>query len=197
LEQSQTHGEWQTLQTRLSQQEKVVAEREAALREAQQKLLTLGNDLDRLSERITLSEQEIVSTEGQIEKAKAEQGTILETQQEIEQSMLQLRLDMEELEEKIGSQKKARDEAEQKVRDRTDAKQKLTWQLEKLVASYQEHQTLLTELTAQQQQQQAELPDPLPDIPDELGLEALQSELKSLQRRLEAMEPVNLSLIHI
>lgn len=195
LEQSQTHGKWQTLQSRLSSQEKVVAERETALRETQQKLLALGNDRDRLSERITLAEQEIKNTEGQIEKAAIEQSNTLEKQQELEQSMLQLRFEMEELEEKIGTQKKARDEAEQKVRDRTDAKQKLLWQLEKLVATYQEHQTLLTELEATQLQQATELPDPLPEIPEELGLEALQAELKSIQRRLEAMEPVNMLAI--
>ena len=45
------------------------------------------------------------------------------------------------------------------------------------------------------EQLQRELPDPLPEIPDEVrenGLEALQAELKSLQQRMEALEPVNM-----
>ncbi|NJN23681.1 MAG: chromosome segregation protein SMC [Acaryochloridaceae cyanobacterium RL_2_7] len=195
LEQSQTHGEWQTLQNRLSEQEKMVTARENALREAQKKLLTLGTDRDRLSERITLATQEISANEGRIEKAKTEQSNNFAKQQELEQSMLKLRFDMEELEEKIGSQKKARDEAEAKVRERTDAKQKLVWQLEKLVEKHQEHLSLLGELENQRKQQESELPEPLPELPEALGLEELQQELKSMQRRLEAMEPVNMLAI--
>jgi chromosome segregation protein len=38
----------------------------------------------------------------------------------------------------------------------------------------------------------AELPAPLPEIPDETDLETLRKELRSLQRRMEAMEPVNM-----
>ncbi|MEM9136091.1 MAG: chromosome segregation protein SMC [Cyanobacteria bacterium P01_F01_bin.42] len=195
LEQSQTHGEWQTLQTRLSTQEQVVSEREAALREAQQKILALGNERDRLAERITLSTQEIENAGGQIDKAQAEQVSNLVQQQEIEQSMLQLRLDMEALEDKIGAQKQARDQAEAQVRAKTEAKQKLMWELEKLEASHQEHQAALEQQEAQRRQQEAELPNPLPEIPEALDLEELLKTLKSLRRRLEAMEPVNMLAI--
>jgi chromosome segregation protein len=40
-----------------------------------------------------------------------------------------------------------------------------------------------------------ELPDPRPELPEELrlaGLEALQQDLRSLQQRMEALEPVNM-----
>jgi chromosome segregation protein len=45
------------------------------------------------------------------------------------------------------------------------------------------------------QQLERELPDPRPELPEELrqaGLEALQGELRRLQQRLEALEPVNM-----
>jgi chromosome segregation protein len=50
----------------------------------------------------------------------------------------------------------------------------------------------LAELQTQLQAQYAELPDPLPDVPENLGLEQLQQELRSLQKRIQAMEPVNM-----
>jgi len=38
----------------------------------------------------------------------------------------------------------------------------------------------------------AELPSPLPEVPDQVDLEELQKELRSLAKRLQAMEPVNM-----
>ncbi|MFN5988035.1 MAG: hypothetical protein ACK47Q_01150, partial [Dolichospermum sp.] len=38
----------------------------------------------------------------------------------------------------------------------------------------------------------AELPSPLPEIPGKVNLEDLQKELRSLSKRLQAMEPVNM-----
>merc|ERR1712078_752689 len=45
------------------------------------------------------------------------------------------------------------------------------------------------------QEMEQSLPDPRPGIPEELrlnGLEALQNELQAIQRRMEALEPVNM-----
>ncbi|MCM1981973.1 chromosome segregation protein SMC [Lyngbya confervoides] len=195
LEQSQAHGEWQTLQSRLRRQETQVAEREAALREAQQRLQILGNECDRFRERISLGEQEIQATQQQIAQAQADQHHTLEKQQDLEESLLKLRLILEELEEKIGAQRQARDAKEQQLRDRSDAKQQLAWQREKLVEAIAVHQGQLTQLQAQHQALESELPDPLPEIPESLGLEELKDQLKQLQQRLEAMEPVNMLAI--
>ncbi|MEO0407254.1 MAG: AAA family ATPase, partial [Cyanobacteria bacterium P01_A01_bin.135] len=40
--------------------------------------------------------------------------------------------------------------------------------------------------------QAAELPDPVPELPEDLTLTQLQQELRSLQKRIQAMEPVNM-----
>ena len=42
------------------------------------------------------------------------------------------------------------------------------------------------------ERQRIELPDPLPEIPEDLTLEGLHQSLKNLQRKLEALEPVNM-----
>lgn len=195
LEQSQTHGEWKTLQASLQQQEQQLAQREAAVRDAQQKLQSVGIEQERLNERIQLSETEIQSTQGQIAADQAQQATNLEQQQALEQSLFKLRLDMEALEEKIGTQKQARDHLEAKVRERTEAKQKLTWQWEKLVETHREHQEQLKTMEMERSQLETALPNPLPEIPAELTLEDLKQQLKSLQLRLDAMEPVNMLAI--
>ena len=49
--------------------------------------------------------------------------------------------------------------------------------------------------TIRLQELENSLPDPLPEIPDDLrsaGLEALQVELQAIQNRMEALEPVNM-----
>ena len=41
----------------------------------------------------------------------------------------------------------------------------------------------------------AELPSPLPEVPNKVDLEDLQKELRSLGKRLQAMEPVNMLVL--
>jgi chromosome segregation protein len=58
----------------------------------------------------------------------------------------------------------------------------------------QAHQTELVTLQEQLAAQRADLPDPLPEIPEDAtrDLAQLQHEIRSMQKRLQAMEPVNM-----
>jgi chromosome segregation protein len=73
--------------------------------------------------------------------------------------------------------------------------QQKQWELQRLA---EELESLASQRRSEQQrleQLRRELPDPLPEIPEEVraqGLEALQAELRSLQARMEALEPVNM-----
>jgi chromosome segregation protein len=96
------------------------------------------------------------------------------------------------LEQTLAAEKQARDRAERQVRDQQTQQQQQHWQRQKLQESLQVRRQQLAELETQLAAQQAELPDPLPEVPAELGLEQLQQELRSLQKRLQAMEPVNM-----
>lgn len=81
--------------------------------------------------------------------------------------------------------------------------QQKAWQLEKLETTQQERKEALITLEEQLESQQNELPEPLPEVPllAEIDLETtdltphieqLQKEIRNGQKRLEAMEPVNM-----
>ncbi|HEY9652396.1 MAG TPA: chromosome segregation protein SMC, partial [Coleofasciculaceae cyanobacterium] len=119
-----------------------------------------------------------------------------------------------ELEQKLGTAKQERDRAEQHLRERHLQQQQQSWQLQKLQETQLARREELTTLQAQLEIQQAELPNPLPDVSDLVEpystssgssssevisfdslaaqLEQLQKELRNGQKRLQAMEPVNM-----
>jgi chromosome segregation protein len=103
----------------------------------------------------------------------------------------------------LGETKKERDASEQLLQSQQHQHQQIIWQLEKISTSQTERQASLQVLQEKMTAQQAELPEPLPTIPllenfdPETGdytvlLENLQKEIRNGQKRLEAMEPVNM-----
>jgi chromosome segregation protein len=100
-----------------------------------------------------------------------------------------------ELQTRFGERRRARDIAEAQLAARRQALQQRQWDLQRTaeelqsLAEQQRSGSLRLEQMAQQ------LPDPLPEIPEEVraeGLEALQRDLRALQQRMEALEPVNM-----
>ncbi|MEM7726473.1 MAG: chromosome segregation protein SMC, partial [Cyanobacteria bacterium P01_A01_bin.45] len=63
---------------------------------------------------------------------------------------------------------------------------------QKLQESQHSRREALTEIEAQLQIITPELPNPIPEVPEQVDLEELQKELKSLSRRMQNMEPVNM-----
>jgi chromosome segregation protein len=104
----------------------------------------------------------------------------------------QNRTSLATLEQTLAAEKQARDRAERLLRDRQTSQQQVEWQRQKLIETQQARREELIALEAQIEAKRADLPDPLPEIPEDLGLEQLQQELRSLQKRLQAMEPVNM-----
>jgi chromosome segregation protein len=100
-----------------------------------------------------------------------------------------------ELQTRFGERRRARDAAEAQLAARRQALQQKQWDLQRLG---EELQALAEEQRSgglRLEQLERELPDPRPEIPEEVrenGLEALQAELRSLQQRMEALEPVNM-----
>jgi chromosome segregation protein len=101
----------------------------------------------------------------------------------------------QELETRFGACRRARDEAEAALAAQRQGLQQRQWQLERLA---EERQTLAEQRRSQAlrlEQLERDLPDPLPEIPPEVreaGLAALQEELRGIQQRMEALEPVNM-----
>jgi chromosome segregation protein len=99
------------------------------------------------------------------------------------------------LQERFGEQRRARDAAETRLAGLRQQQQQREWELQRLAEQIDALVEERRALTERLQQQEAELPDPLPEISDELreaGLEALQEQLRVIQQRMEALEPVNM-----
>jgi chromosome segregation protein len=201
LEQSQTHSEWQQIQASIKTREIELQERDAALRQAQDQLRSLQTDRQRLAEKRDTAQQRIADCQQQIQTNSQQQQALEAEIAALSQTIQQTETRLAHLLAQLGETKQERDRIEAELQ----AQQQHLWQREKLQSQQLERQTTLTDLKAQIETQKAELPDPLPTIPTLVEAEAkgeaidfaaqleiLQKDLRNSQKRLEAMEPVNM-----
>jgi chromosome segregation protein len=214
LEQSQTHSEWQQIQSTIKAQEAQLNQQEQAFRAAEQKLKDRENQQQRLEEKIQECDRRVEAYQRQeSEFVRTSEATSLQVS-EISTQIAQSQGLLTQLEQKLGEEKQTRDRAEQQLRERHLSQQQLEWQLQKLQETQQAHSESLVALEIELQAQEAELPNPLPEVPVLVNtkdiesessaseaiafsslasqLEQLQREVRSLQKRLQAMEPVNM-----
>jgi chromosome segregation protein len=203
LEQSQTHSEWQQIQGLIQSQEIQVQEREQALRQAETQLNDFHSKYQRIEEKITETYSRIEEYQKQETEFRNQESEISSEILVLEEKIAATEALLKELSERLGETKIERDRAETTVRELQNRQQNFSWNLQKLQETQQERQASLESLQAQIQAQQTELPDPLPEIPFSIEenasqfpiadrLEQLQQEIRSAQKRLEAMEPVNM-----
>ncbi|MEB3193567.1 MAG: chromosome segregation protein SMC [Cyanobacteriota bacterium] len=156
-------------------------DRALASERLQNQLESLGQEEQRLIAAVNalLAEREIWK---QRQQEQAERRKALEAQQQ-------------ELSTRFGEKRRARDLAESQLGAQRQALQQRQWELERLgeelVALESEQRSGEQRL----QQLTEALPDPLPEVPEEVrqaGLEALQKALEQIQRQMEALEPVNM-----
>ncbi len=186
---------WQGLQSELEQADRALSEargqRDALLAERRERALgaeRLGSQLQALAEeerRLVQAVQALVGERQQWKErhqADQERRVLLEQQQQ-------------ELQTRFGERRRARDAAEAHLAGRRQSLQQRQWELQR---RQEERQALEEEQRRhglQLEQMRRELPDPLPELDEELrlaGLAALQDTLRNLQVRLEALEPVNM-----
>ncbi|MDF2387966.1 chromosome segregation protein SMC [Nostoc ellipsosporum NOK] len=192
LEASQTPSEWQQIQATIKNQEQELQQCETALREAEQRLKNLENQQQRLQERIQEAEVRIAQYEHE-QEIQQNQITTLSTQHSaLSAQIAETRTKLSEMEKSLGEEKQKRDATEQEVRSHLLRQQQLEWELEKLQETQMKRREELAALQNQLRDVAAELPEPLPEVPDQVDLEELQKELRSLSKRLQAMEPVNM-----
>ena len=107
----------------------------------------------------------------------------------------ELEAQQQELQTRFGEERRARDEAEAAVAEQRQALQQARWELERLREERSSLEEQLRNGGLRLEELRATLPDPLPEISDELresGLESLQERLQQLQKRMESLEPVNM-----
>jgi chromosome segregation protein len=194
LEQSQTHSEWQQIQTALRAQEAELSQRDLAVRAIEQRLQDLDNQRQRSQEKVQQGQERLQDYRTQQTAQMQEQSAVSGQQSALKVKIGETQASLAALEQRLGLEKQARDRAERQLRDQQTQQQQITWQQQKLEETQQARRAELSELTLQLEAQQPDLPDPLPEIPDTAtrDLVELQHELRSLQKRLQAMEPVNM-----
>lgn len=202
LEQSQTHSEWQQIQTLIKTQEIELQEREQNLRQAQEDCKDFQSKDRQLAEKISESIRQIEEYQKQESEIGNRESELKEENVAIDKQITETEELLKQLSERLGETKIERDRAEVILRELQDKQQNFVWKLQKLQETQQEKQTFLEILQKQIEAQQNELPDPLPEIPLLTNLEEsksitqlleqLQQEIRNGQKRLEAMEPVNM-----
>lgn len=195
LEQSPLHSEWQQRQQRVQICEVELQQQDTALRQAEQQLRELQNQIQRSQERLAQAQAKQQELRQQQTEQINQQGRISKQRDELIHLIGQLRGELAVIEQKLGSEKEARDRAERLLREQQSQKQQLEWQLQKNRETQQEQRTQLQTLQVTLAEQAAELPQPLPEIPEETraeGVSALQHNLRLLAKRIQAMEPVNM-----
>ncbi|MEB3353310.1 MAG: chromosome segregation protein SMC [Cyanobacteriota bacterium] len=186
---------WQGLQQELETADRTLAEarlrRDQLLAERRERTLAAERVHNQL-EALTGDEQRLVTA---VQTLVAERERWKQEQQTERQERHDLEARQNELQARFGERRRARDAAEAQLAAQRQALQQRQWELQRL------GEELVSLADAQRSQQQRliqlerELPDPLPEIPEDVrtnGLEALQAELRSLQARMEALEPVNM-----
>ena len=210
LEASHSQSEWQQVRTVIASQEEQLQLEERTLRQAETQLLELTNRYQRLREKISEAEQTIVLLNDDQAAIKEQQAIISNKLIEIAQKITIAEAELEQLSAKLGETKQERDRLESRLKELREQHQKQAWQLEKLQTTQQERQATLQTLQQQIAEQEAELPNPIPQVPqlvneDAIGagelisfanlqeqIEQLQRQIRNGEKRLEAMEPVNM-----
>jgi len=195
LEESNSHSEWQQMQSGLRALEAQLQERELALRTAQQRQGDLQNQFGRLEEKIKEGSEKLQEWQVQQNSGADAIAIIVSQQLELDRQIAESKAALAQIEETLGVEKGDRDRAESQLREQHLAKQQLQWQLQKLHETQQERREQLAAARTLLDAQRAEMPDPVPSIPEDVekaNLTELQQEVKAIAKRIQALEPVNM-----
>ena len=192
LEKEQSHSEWQQAQVAVRAFETTLNEQQEKLRAAEKRQQDLEIAQQRLQEKMQLGNEQIVGLRSQQQQQINQQSEVAKQQQALNETIAQTKSAIAVLDDKLKQEKTARDTVERQSKTEQNEQQQNQWQLQKLQETQAQRQQQLQDLEKTIERQALELPDPLPEIPEDLTLEDLHKSLKSLQRRLEALEPVNM-----
>ncbi len=203
IEASQTHREWQAMQTLIQEQEELFRQADRQFSSSEAQIKDLQNQGLRLEEKISEAQTRIANHHQQTQDLEHQQTQVTDELSRLSEGIQQTEQQLTQVMSRLGSTKQERDRLESELKSWQSQDQQLRWQLEKLGDSQQQRQATLAQLDQQRLILQADLPDPLPEIPllENLDpaiadyqtlLETLQKEIRSGQKRLEAMEPVNM-----
>lgn len=193
LEKSGTHTRWLQAQESLQGQEALLNAAEIELRTAKQRFGELEN-------QHKLALEKMAQRQGRLQELRSNQAELINNTSQVqlqikqtEQAIASYQSRLESLEQTIGGAKQERDAAERALRMQQQQYQQQEWQLQKT----RERQVELEQQIAQfiEQLELIELPDIVPEVPEDMTLEQLQLEQRRLLKRIQSMEPVNMMAI--
>ena len=213
LEASNNNQEWQQIQTEISIQESDLELKQEAFKSQEKNLQELINQYSRLQEKIAQNKAKLIEYKKQQQDIFNQEKVIAIDLEKIAENIANNNKLFQELATKLEEIKQERDEAENNLKTLQNKEQKITWQVQKLTDKHTEKETKLLDLRAQIEKIKLEMPEPIPEIPflvnnldSEIDaenqtisfanfkeqLEQIQKEIRNGQKRLEAMEPVNM-----
>jgi chromosome segregation protein len=195
LEDTQTTEEWQKIRLEIQTQEANLQSIEQELKKAQLQQKEAENHKQRLQDKIDRAKEEIAARDRQ--QNEQEQQLDLNSAQQLELIALinQIQAQLKELEQKLGIEKQQRDRQEEALRSLNQTYQQQEWKLEKLQETLTNQRKQIVTIDAELATKTEELPDPVPEVPEAIAKESLSSleeQMRSLSKRLQAMEPVNM-----
>ncbi len=198
LENSSKNSEWQQIQTQQQRLEEALQTAQAALTQEEKNHQDLDSAYQRLAERIAAAKQQLTQQQTQQKSREIAIYKVRQQLSEINQQIQATQTALGEIEAKLGEEKAARDLAETKLRELHLSRQQHNWQIQQLRETQQQRREQLLALQDELELKLADLPDPLPKVPEDINakifesLQNLQREIRDLQQRLQAMEPVNM-----
>ncbi|MEM1366462.1 MAG: chromosome segregation protein SMC [Cyanobacteria bacterium P01_H01_bin.15] len=195
-----TTSEWQTLQAEIRTSENSLAEQENRLQAAQQQQRDREAQILRLQEKRNETQTQLTDAQAQSQALQTQQLDSSCQLDELAKEIAATETTLNNLSDELRQAKETRDKIEAQVHKQQTQQQQITWQQQKLQEIQTNREQTQTELQAQLAQLEADLPPELPDEPwpdlSEVDcakrLEELRHEIKNGQKRLQAMEPVNM-----
>jgi chromosome segregation protein len=167
------------------------------LRSAQAQQADQTREADRLNQQRQQLAQQLTQAQDQITTATDRLQQLQAQQADLDRQIADLQTQIAALETTLGETKQARDRQETTLSRQRQALQTLEFQRDRLAETQQQQQAELQELENRAEGDRPDLPpdsEPLPSDPAELAAhrEQLDQTIRTLQRRLESLEPVNM-----
>ena len=185
------------------------SELQKELENADKNLLNCRNKRDLISnkqsqnklaiDRLNDKESSLISEEKRLKDsienlATAHKDWLVQIEQ-LKSNRLDLINKQKKLETSFGEKRRERDAVEADIANKRSKLHEFEWGLQRLKENKKTIEEEIRIETVRSNELEKKLPDPLPDISNEIrnnGLESLLSELESLQKRMEELEPVNM-----
>jgi chromosome segregation protein len=188
-------GLWKALQTELETADRALQEarlqRDERLAERRDRALAAERISSQL-EGLATEEQRLIAA---VNALLAERESWKQREREHREHRQALEIRQQELSTRFGEKRRQRDQVESQLAERRQALQQRQWELQRLGDDLLALESERRSGEQRLEQMVQALPVPLPEVPEAVrqgGLAMLRQELDQIQKRMEALEPVNM-----